>query len=154
MTTRMAMTPDETTEQTSVGSLKPQPHGGAIRHGGTNKGGPGRPPSEFRRVARKLLHNRNLLPRLADIAEAKIGEIKEIFVDGMVIKTYTETPIREQRGAIDTLLKIGVGDGKEKMMPVSMVGAKLQATLAVLTANLSPEIAEDMINRIGPIWRQ
>jgi hypothetical protein len=34
-----------TTVKTTVptGTLKPQPHGGAIRHGGTNKGGRGRP---------------------------------------------------------------------------------------------------------------
>jgi hypothetical protein len=39
-----------TTAKTTVptGTLKPQPHGGAIRHGGTNKGGPGRPPKTYK----------------------------------------------------------------------------------------------------------
>jgi hypothetical protein len=39
-----------TTVKTTVatGTLKPQPHGGAIRHGGTNKGGRGRPPKAYK----------------------------------------------------------------------------------------------------------
>ncbi|MHC4066312.1 MAG: hypothetical protein ACYSUI_17685 [Planctomycetota bacterium] len=38
----------KTTAKTTpaVGDLVPQAHGGALRHGGTNKGGPGRPRSE------------------------------------------------------------------------------------------------------------
>jgi hypothetical protein len=37
--------PEKTTDAPSyeVGELMPQPHGGAIRNGGTNKGGSGRP---------------------------------------------------------------------------------------------------------------
>lgn len=34
--------------------LIPQPHGGALRNGGTNKGGTGRPPSEVRIKAAQL----------------------------------------------------------------------------------------------------
>jgi hypothetical protein len=39
-----------TTVKTTVatGTLKPQPHGGAIRHGGSNKGGRGRPPKAYK----------------------------------------------------------------------------------------------------------
>jgi hypothetical protein len=40
----------QTTVKTTVptGTLKPQSHGGAIRHGGTNKGGRGRPPKAYK----------------------------------------------------------------------------------------------------------
>jgi hypothetical protein len=45
----------ETTGKTTgpaVGDLVPQPHGGALRNGGTNKGG--RPPNEFKEAMRAL----------------------------------------------------------------------------------------------------
>lgn len=50
----MAKTPGKTTE-TRVIALVPQPHGGAIRKGGTpgNRGG-GRPPDEFKQMCREL----------------------------------------------------------------------------------------------------
>lgn len=35
-------------------ALVPQKHGGALRIGGTNKGGPGRPPDEFKAALAKL----------------------------------------------------------------------------------------------------
>lgn len=41
-------------ERVGVGELVPQPHGGAIRRGGTNKGGSGRPPDAFRQLCREL----------------------------------------------------------------------------------------------------
>jgi len=33
--------------------MRPQPHGGALRNGGTNKGGTGRPSSEIRRMCKE-----------------------------------------------------------------------------------------------------
>ena len=44
--------------EVEVGTLVPQPHGGALRHGskpGTNKGGPGRPRNEFKARMKVLL---------------------------------------------------------------------------------------------------
>jgi hypothetical protein len=38
----------------AVGALIPQPHGGALRNGGTNRGGPGRPPDAVRAAYREL----------------------------------------------------------------------------------------------------
>jgi hypothetical protein len=59
---------EETTEQsTEVGELIPQPHGGAIRYGGTNKGGPGRPPDEFKRAMRELASHDEVLSAVAKI---------------------------------------------------------------------------------------
>ena len=43
---------DKSTE-VPVGELVPQPHGGALRNGGTNKGGSGRPPDLFKRRLRQ-----------------------------------------------------------------------------------------------------
>lgn len=46
-----------TTVKTTVatGTLKPQPHGGAIRHGGTNRGGHGRPRKAYREFLAECL---------------------------------------------------------------------------------------------------
>ena len=48
---------EKTTGQSTglpVGAMIPQEHGGALRNGGTNKGGPGRPPNEFRARMQEL----------------------------------------------------------------------------------------------------
>ena len=37
-----------------TGEMIPQKHGGALRYGGTNRGGPGRPPNEIRNKMRVL----------------------------------------------------------------------------------------------------
>lgn len=60
--------PTKTTEQTTVGELVPQPHGGALRNGGTNKGGPGRTPNELRQLARQSMPR--AIERATEILEA------------------------------------------------------------------------------------
>jgi hypothetical protein len=47
-----------------------QGHGGALRTGGTNRGGPGRPTNAVREVARLRYEER--IPVLCDIADAKL----------------------------------------------------------------------------------
>lgn len=46
--------PQSTAKTLAVGELRPQPHGGALRNGGTNKGGTGRPPDAFKAMCRAL----------------------------------------------------------------------------------------------------
>jgi hypothetical protein len=48
----------QTTDSLPVGALRPQKHGGALRNGGTNKGGPGRPPDEIRALLRAFGYRR------------------------------------------------------------------------------------------------
>jgi hypothetical protein len=45
----------------------PQPHGGALRNGGTNRGGTGRPKSEIRRACAEAFDSR--IPRLLQIMD-------------------------------------------------------------------------------------
>lgn len=132
--------------------LVPQKHGGAIYQGTPRNivPGPGRPPEQFRAVARRLLHNRKLLHRLADIADARIGEIKEVTVDGAVLKIYTETPIREQRGAIAELAKIAIPQVKE--LSTEDVKDRLRQTIALIRSKLPPDQAESLLSEIEPIW--
>ena len=64
MTTSVTETP---AKSPAIVTLRPQPHGGALRTGGTNRGGPGRPPSAIREAARALYDAR--LGLLAEIAD-------------------------------------------------------------------------------------
>jgi len=55
----------------STGTLVPQPHGGALRHGGTNAGGSGRPPALIRAALRESFFNRiHIAESIADDPEA------------------------------------------------------------------------------------
>ncbi len=58
--------PKKTTEVTT-GELVPQKHGGSLRNGGTNKGGPGRPPSKVRQRCRDSFEDR--LPFLEGVVD-------------------------------------------------------------------------------------
>lgn len=60
--------------------LRPQPHGGALRNGGTNKGGTGRPPNEVRALASKigykvLEHYDERIEDLDDATRTKVGDM-------------------------------------------------------------------------------
>jgi len=54
----------------TLGELVPMPHGGALRAGGTNKGGPGRPPAVLRLKSRAAFER---LPRELVASEAEAG---------------------------------------------------------------------------------
>lgn len=58
-----------TGESPAVGELVPQPHGGALRHGGTNKGGTGRPPDQFRKWCREVLGGKPTVAAVQKIAD-------------------------------------------------------------------------------------
>ena len=74
--------------------LIPQPHGGALRNGGTNRGGPGRPPSAVREMCRKAFEEG--LPEIVKIATGKI-----------------EASAGERVRALDILGKYGLGTQQE-----------------------------------------
>lgn len=58
-------------ERVGVGELVPQPHGGALRRGGTNKGGSGRPPDAFREFCR----------RMASGGKNRMRQLREVLAD-------------------------------------------------------------------------
>jgi len=119
----------ETTE-VPVGALIPQPHGGALRYGGTNRGGTGRPPSEIRQRLRGSFADRiKILEEIADKAEANQDRIR----------------------ALDILAKYGLGTTKE--LTVEHVQDKLKATLAVISDSLPPDQAESIISKLEAVWR-
>ena len=125
--------------KTSGGGKKlvPQPNGGALLAGGIvgHRGAGGRPPDAFRALARQLLEDRSLLGRLADMAEGKVRR----------------ATIRDQRGAIDTLLRVGVPMLRE--ISTEEVRAKLGATVKILRDELPPETASAVLARLAAVWR-
>lgn len=52
-----------------MGALIPQPHGGALRNGGTNKGGTGRPPKAFKDFLAELRTNPKVQEAIRAAAE-------------------------------------------------------------------------------------
>lgn len=128
--------------------LVPQPHGGAIRRGNPgNSGGAGRPPAWYRQLARSEIDKHELVERLAKIASGEIGEIVES-KDG---REYCEAPLREQRGAIETLLKIGVGTSG--MIAAEDVRKRIADTVDLLNEHLSDEAALPILEQMERIWR-
>jgi hypothetical protein len=94
-----------------------------------NVGGPGRPPSLIRQLAREKLHDR--VPILADIADnASAADIDRI-------------------RAISTLGVIGLGGH----VSLADVRDRLKRTLETLHRELPAEHAERAIQAIRHIWR-
>ena len=56
-----------------VGTLVPQAHGGALRHGGTNKGGPGRPSNAFKKGLEKARARGTVLKYFTRCLDGKEG---------------------------------------------------------------------------------
>ena len=65
----------KSTAKSTVGELIPQPHGGALRNGGTSRGGTGRPPSELRKRMRGSLEDRlHIAEEIADSPTAAYSD--------------------------------------------------------------------------------
>jgi hypothetical protein len=147
-----ATQPENQADKEPENELVRQPHGGAIYSRGNpdflsiRQPGPGRRPSQFKQLARDLIHDRKLLERLADIADARIGEIVETD-EGRI---YCETPLREQRGAIESLLKIGVGETKE--LSAEKIRERLAATVDLINEIVPDELAVPLLARMRQIW--
>lgn len=109
-------------------ALVRQPHGGLLRQGGTNRGGPGRPPSAIRAAARDEFDR--LIPKLATIAKAK------------------ETKDSDRIRAIDVLGKYGM----DAAVSVADVRECLRQTTEEIREFLSPEQSDMLLGRIRPIW--
>lgn len=117
----------------AVVPMREQPHGGALRTGGTNKGGPGRPKSEVRAAA--LEGAEKAIPKLVAMIENKTLHTKR-----------PEVVIQ----ASERLLKYGLGTQTE--VSVEDVKHRLTRTLTVLREELAPEILARVLGKLKPIW--
>ncbi len=95
-----------------VGELVPQAHGGALRHGGTNKGGPGRPPSLIRSLFRDSFANR--LWVLEDVADGEPMVRVRDALGNETGATRSASP-GDRIKAVDVLGKYGLGTQVEEI---------------------------------------
>jgi hypothetical protein len=119
----------KTTEKST--DLIPQPHGGALKPGGTpgNAGGSGRPPSEIRAAMRRHLD----LEVLDDVLQKR----KDGKLDTLDVAEF--------------LAKYGLGTMKE--VTVENVRERLRLTLEVLRRELSAPQLRIIIPQIEGVWK-
>lgn len=159
-----------------MGALVPQPHGGALRNGGTNEGGPGRPPSAIRELLRgDFSDRRETLKSIADGEAVQKGEIplgtvlrfarcpkcgdrleklEEEVSDGEVVLVKLEGKVSASVGdrikALDVMAKYGLGALKE--VSVEHVRDRLRQTIDIIRQE-APELAEALLAKLEPVWR-
>lgn len=142
----------KTTAKTPVkrgkGELVPQPHGGALRRGGTNNGGPGRPPSVIRERLRGSFEAR--IAVLESIADGEAVERVRL-PSGEESEMQKSAAVPDRLKAIDLLAKYGLGTTKE--ITVEHVRDRLQQTIALIGEMLPKEQADALLARLEPVWR-
>lgn len=137
--------PESTAKTTGV--LIPQAHGGALRNGGTNKGGTGRPPSILRDQLRGSFADRvAVLEKIAD-GEA-IAKMRGM--DGKETEIQVSADVSDRLKAIDMLAKYGLGTVKE--VSVENVRERVQKTLDVIRKHVSPEQMTAMTPELRQVW--
>ena len=110
-----------------VGALVPQPHGGAIRNGGTNRGGPGRPKDIVREAF--LLSGAARRPVLETIADGKLVErYRRVGASGEPIEVETSAGASERIRAVEALLKVGLSSDP----PATGVGLHVNGPVQVI----------------------
>lgn len=117
----------KTTDKTT-GALVKQPHGGALRNGGTNRGGPGRPPSKLRAICRKMAGSRiHILGKISKDPDAKDAD-----------------KIR----AIDVLLKHGL----DRSVSIADIRECLRQQSELAYEVLPREMADEFLAQARDIW--
>ena len=137
----------KTTAKTT-GALRPQAHGGALRNGGPNRGGTGRPPSVIRQRLRGSFEER--IAVLEAIADGEAVERVRL-PSGEETDTRKSAAVSERLKAIDLLAKYGLGTTKE--LSIEHVRDRLQQTIRVITQTLPKEQAERLLSRLEPVWK-
>lgn len=122
-----------------VGALVQQPHGGALRNGGTNRGGAGRRPDRIKRLAQKLL-----LPRLHILAHIADGTSVALGEEGL--KFVAPTP-GERTAAIRALKEIGMGES----VSVSDVRDRLKRQVAVIRGQAT-WTQDELLEALTEVW--
>ena len=116
--------------------LIPQPHGGALKPGGTpgNAGGTGRPPSQIRAaLAHSFDERRYIYEKIADNKKGKV---------------------RDRLAALDSMGKFGLGDKPLEVADIRQHPDAIRfmnAYRMALTSELSPEVAERVTARVDAL---
>lgn len=129
-----------------VGAMIPQPHGGRLRNGGTNRGGSGRRPDRIKKLAGKLLEPRMAL--LAHFADGVAVQQTEDATGAKKFELISPTP-KERIAALALLQKIHDGE----KVAVSDVKHRLREQFRVLRDILPPEYAETACKALIGVWK-
>jgi hypothetical protein len=141
-------------------ALIPQSHGGALYSGGVpgHRGGTGRPPSEIRRIAREAWADR--IPFLTEIADGvvpirlavKCEHCGKEPTEGTSLEELVKlTPeVTDRLRAMDQLAKVGIGANKE--LTVEHIRERLSEQIQRIQNAFPPEVAEQIIGVIEPVW--
>ena len=116
--------------------MRAQPHGGALRNGGTNRGGPGRMPEVLR------AKSRDVYARWVEWAEkavaAKLDEKDDAVTDEIMMQIG------------NTVGRYGLGDAAK--IDADEVRARLQKQIDDIVAALPAADAERVLGVIRPAW--
>ena len=125
--------------------MRAQPHGGALRNGGTNRGGPGRMPEVLR------IRSRATYEQWLDWAD--------IVVAGKLAAINAPTTAKPKSTVIDdeTMLQIGKTVARYSFPPndsisLDEIRERLARQLEAIGATLPPNEAEKVIAAIRPVW--
>ena len=99
MTQRTEKTPAKSPATSATVPMQPQQHGGALRRGGTNRGGPGRPRNAVRQLARRGAAQ--AIPRLIEIVTGKFSDPKDVITAARVLLEFGLGRQLEVDGQVD-----------------------------------------------------
>lgn len=135
-----------------TGTLVPQPHGGALRNGGTNKGGPGRPPEALRMKSRSVY-------------EKWLTWADGIMDQAIAAQAPAARPVEGEKKSApvpkapdeDAVLSIGktagrFGLGHDDMVSRQAIREVLQKQVEILTNILPASEAERVLSALSPLW--
>lgn len=169
------MTPSsKPSKPTAAGHMERQPHGGALRRGGTNRPGSGRPPSVLRdRLRGSYAERMAFLDAVVDGAVMQRIEVPLVAVlphvvcpncgESPVVPKGTATAlmvsiearasasVKDRIAAMEQMAKYGLGQLKE--ISVENVRERVQETLRIIGQHCSPEQAETIYQMLEPVWR-
>jgi hypothetical protein len=154
---------EETPVETPEVELVPQPHGGALRRGGTNRGGPGMPPSRIRQLAREMFVTRGGVNMLGDMMQGVVElPIREVCPKCSYEPTHEErlqalkdrVKPSDRIRAADVLQKIGMSTA----VSVDDVRARLIEQVRSMRAwakeaGLTSPQVEQLLDELDSVWR-
>lgn len=145
-------TTDHSTGSIPVGALIPQKHGGALRNGGTNKGGPGRPPNAIRDDFRELLATGGKR-HLAQVLNGVVPLAAECEKCGHRPKRNLkiESTIRDRSQVVEILARFGIGTKDEINLISPEVRMRVQQTLAVIASRAKWD-SEELLAALDEVW--
>jgi hypothetical protein len=131
-------------------AMRAQPHGGALKTGGPNRGA-GRPPSVLREMARAITAEALPQVRLVALGE-RITVTRKVKDDdeGDVYADFDVRPeIRDRMEAFDRLSALGMGEEIRS----EDVRKRLEHQAEIIVATLGAEDAARVLAAIGEAWQ-